>query len=88
MLTPPTFVPRKEKANADYLTEPGAAVQLTDETLAESLLPTVRGLLFDPERLAGMAAAAAALDRPEAATDLARLILAQGAPVAQEEALC
>ena len=88
VLVPLTFAWRYQKVNADYLTEHGAAVQLTDETLAESLLPTVRGLLFDPERLAGMAAAAAALDRPEAATDLARLILAQGAPVAQEEALC
>lgn len=88
VLIPLTFAWRYQKVNADYLTERGAAVQLTDETLAEALLPTVRGLLFDGDRLARMSAAAAALDRPNAAADLARLILAQGAPVALEEAPC
>lgn len=88
VLVPLTFAWRYQKVNADYLTERGAAVQLTDETLAATLLPTVRGLLFDSERRSRMAAAAAVLDRPDAATDLARLILAQGMPVAQEEALC
>ncbi len=77
VLVPLTFAWRYQKVNADYLTERGAAVQLTDETLPEALLPTVRALLFAPDRLAGMAAAAAALDRPDAAADLARLILAQ-----------
>jgi len=88
VLVPLTFAWRYQKVNADYLTERGAAIQLTDETLAAALLPTVRGLLFDGDRRSRMATAAAALDRPEAATDLARLILAQGMPVAQEEALC
>ncbi len=88
VLVPLTFAWRYQKVNADYLTERGAAVQLTDETLPTALLPTVRGLLLDRERLAGMAAAAAALDRPTAAADLARLILAQGAPIAPQEALC
>jgi UDP-N-acetylglucosamine--N-acetylmuramyl-(pentapeptide) pyrophosphoryl-undecaprenol N-acetylglucosamine transferase len=88
ILVPLTFAWRYQKVNADYLTERGAAVQLTDETLPEALLPTVRALLFDPDRLADMAAAAAALDRPDAAADLARLILAQGAAVAPEEAPC
>ena len=65
VLVPLTFAWRYQKVNADYLTERGAAVQLTDETLPEALLPTVRALLFAPDRLAGMAAAAAALDRPD-----------------------
>ena len=77
VLVPLTFAWRYQKVNADYLAERGAAIQLTDETLPEALLPTVRALLFAPDRLAGMAAAAAALDRPDAAADLARLILAQ-----------
>ncbi len=85
LLVPLTFAWRYQKVNADYLTERGAAVQLTDETLPEALLPTVRALLFAPDRLAGMAAAAAALDRPTAAADLARLILAQRADDAREE---
>ena len=45
VLVPLTFAWRYQKVNADYLTERGAAVQLTDETLAERLLPTVTGLL-------------------------------------------
>lgn len=88
VLVPLTFAWRYQKVNADYLTERGAAVQLTDETLPTALLPTVRGLLSAPGCLADMAAAAAALDRPEAAADLARLILAQGARVAPTEAPC
>ncbi len=99
VLVPLTFAWRYQKVNADYLTERGAAVQLTDDTLPTALLPTVRALLGDADRLATMAAAAAALDRPDAAADLARLILAEGGtplpagptPVAvspQEETLC
>lgn len=76
VLVPLTFAWRYQKVNANYLTERGAAVQLVDETLPETLLPTVRRLLFDGETLARMAAAARALDKPEAAGDLARLILA------------
>ena len=99
VLVPLTFAWRYQKVNADYLTERGAAVQLTDDTLPTELLPTVRALLGDPDRLAAMAAAAAALDRPAAATDLARLILAEGGATLpadsspaivspQEETLC
>ena len=103
ILVPLTFAWRYQKVNADYLTERGAAVQLVDETLGQTLLPTVQELLFDRERLARMAAAAAALDRPDAAADLARLILNEGHPagpnpghpdhpahpsIAREETLC
>jgi UDP-N-acetylglucosamine--N-acetylmuramyl-(pentapeptide) pyrophosphoryl-undecaprenol N-acetylglucosamine transferase len=77
ILVPLTFAWRYQKVNADYLTERGAAVQLTDETLPEMLLPTVRRLLFDGAALARMSAAARALDRPDAAADLARLILSE-----------
>lgn len=79
VLVPLAFAWRYQKVNADYLTDRGAAVQLTDETLAAELLPTVRGLMDDEDLLARMSAAAAAMDKPEAATDLARLILAIGA---------
>lgn len=75
ILVPLTFAWRYQKVNADYLTDHGAAVQLTDETLAEELLPTVRNLLFDREKLAQMATAAAALDKPTATADLAQVIL-------------
>lgn len=95
ILVPLTFAWRYQKVNADYLTERGAAVQLVDETLADTLLPTVRQLLFDREKLARMAAAAADLDRPDAAADLARVILAEAhlttgstSSLAQEETSC
>ena len=100
ILVPLTFAWRYQKVNADYLTERGAAVQLVDETLGQTLLPTVQELLFDHERLGRMGAAAAALDKPDAAADLARLILAEGSldpghpdhrahpSIAREETLC
>lgn len=74
VLVPLTFAWRYQKVNADYLSERGAAVQLTDERLAEELLPTVRDLLGNPERLAAMGAAARSLDKPQAALNLARLL--------------
>lgn len=91
VLVPLAFAWRYQKVNADYLTERGAAVQLSDETLAERLLPTIRELIFDRSTLAAMGAAASALDKPDAAADLARLLLSEGsaqsttAPVAIEE---
>ncbi len=100
ILVPLTFAWRYQKVNADYLSERGAAVQLLDETLGDTLSATVQEILFDRERLARMAAAAAALDKPDAAADLARLILAEGRPepgnadhrahpsTAREETLC
>lgn len=78
ILVPLTFAWRYQKVNADYLTERGAAVQLTDETLPEQLLPTIRELVGDPQRLAAMGQAAANLDKPDAAADLARLIVSVG----------
>jgi undecaprenyldiphospho-muramoylpentapeptide beta-N-acetylglucosaminyltransferase len=78
ILVPLTFAWRYQKVNADYLTERGAAVQLTDERLSAELLPVVMDLLQDQTRRQQMAAAAAALDKPAAATDLAQLILRLG----------
>lgn len=80
ILVPLAHAWRYQKVNADYLTERGAGVQLTDESLGETLLPTIEGILFDRTKLSQMASAAAALDRPNAATHLARLILAEALP--------
>lgn len=74
VLVPLTFAWRYQKVNADYLTERGAAVQLTDETLLNSLLPTVTGLLGDAGRLTAMGRAASALDKPQATANLADFI--------------
>ena len=75
VLVPLTFAWRYQKVNADYLTERGAAVQLTDETLTRDLLPTVTGLFKDPGRLAAMGQAAAAMDKPQATAGLAEFIV-------------
>lgn len=90
ILVPLTFAWRYQKVNADYLTEHGAAIQLTDETLADELLPAILRLMRDPATLSRMGAAAAQLDKPNAATDLAHLIMAEGArhagaPIAASE---
>lgn len=78
LLVPLTFAWRYQKVNADFLTEAGAAVQLTDETLATELLATVTNLLEDESHRQQMAAAARRLDQPEAARRLAQLILKAG----------
>ncbi len=93
ILVPLTFAWRYQKVNADYLSARGAAIQLRDETLAEALLPAVRDLLFDSEKLERMAVAAVALDKPDAAGHLARVIMAEAAgstisSLAQEETSC
>lgn len=75
ILVPLAWAWRYQKVNADYLTERGTAVQLTDETLADQLLPTIQRLLDDPDALARMSAAARALDKPDGAENLARLIM-------------
>jgi undecaprenyldiphospho-muramoylpentapeptide beta-N-acetylglucosaminyltransferase len=75
VLVPLTFAWRYQKVNADYLTERGAAVQLTDEDLAANLLPTVTGLLSDEKRLVEMSKAAGQLDKPQATSALADFIV-------------
>jgi UDP-N-acetylglucosamine--N-acetylmuramyl-(pentapeptide) pyrophosphoryl-undecaprenol N-acetylglucosamine transferase len=82
ILVPLTFAWRYQKVNADYLTEHGAAIQLTDESLAEKLLPTIMGLIVNKARLAAMGAAATALDKPKASAHIAQLVLGlgQGSP--------
>ncbi|GIK55702.1 MAG: UDP-N-acetylglucosamine--N-acetylmuramyl-(pentapeptide) pyrophosphoryl-undecaprenol N-acetylglucosamine transferase [Chloroflexi bacterium] len=75
ILIPLAWAWRYQKVNADYLTERGTAVQLTDDTLAYQLLPTILRLLDDPPTLARMRAAARALDKPDGAERLAQLII-------------
>lgn len=66
-----------QTTNAAWMADAGAAVVLRDETLtAVAMRETVDGILGDPGRLADMAAASAALARPDAARDVAREVLA------------
>ena len=74
ILVPLAWAWRYQKVNADYLCDRGTAVQLTDETLQEKLLPTIQTLMAEPEILAHMSQAAHNLDIPHAAENLANLI--------------
>lgn len=78
VLAPYPHAWRYQKVNADYLADRGAAVRLDDESLPEMLLPVVQELLRDGQRLEAMGTAARALDRPQAAEAIARLLLDLG----------
>lgn len=81
VLVPLAWAWRYQKVNADYLQERGAAVQLTDETLAEQLAPTVLDILQDMRRLDAMRTAATALDIPNATANLADMLTQLGSEV-------
>jgi len=71
VLVPYPYAWRYQRVNAEWLAGRGATLVLDDERLAEELLPTVRDLLSDRERLAQMGERARALARPDAAARLA-----------------
>ncbi|GBD13252.1 UDP-N-acetylglucosamine--N-acetylmuramyl-(pentapeptide) pyrophosphoryl-undecaprenol N-acetylglucosamine transferase [bacterium HR24] len=64
-----------QRHNARYLEEMGAAVVVEDGQLREVLLPLVGELLSDERRRQEMATAARRLARPDAACNIARLLL-------------
>jgi UDP-N-acetylglucosamine--N-acetylmuramyl-(pentapeptide) pyrophosphoryl-undecaprenol N-acetylglucosamine transferase len=71
VLVPYPHAWRYQKVNADFLVQRGAAVMLEDSRLPGELLPLVRALLHDPERLAAMSAAARRQAVPGAAGRIA-----------------
>jgi UDP-N-acetylglucosamine--N-acetylmuramyl-(pentapeptide) pyrophosphoryl-undecaprenol N-acetylglucosamine transferase len=68
-----------QRENARVLADAGAAVILDESDIGRRLGPTIEGLLGDRQRLTEMAQAARALDRPDAADAIARLILSTAA---------
>lgn len=74
ILVPYPHAWRYQHVNAEYLVERGAAIQLDDARLETELLPAVRALLGDGERLAAMRRAAEALRQPDGAANIARLL--------------
>ena len=78
ILVPYPHAWRYQKVNAEYLVSQGAAIELADETLDQTLLPTVLSMLEDRERLQEMAAAARRMAIPDAANTIASELLTLG----------
>jgi UDP-N-acetylglucosamine--N-acetylmuramyl-(pentapeptide) pyrophosphoryl-undecaprenol N-acetylglucosamine transferase len=74
LLIPGRFAGGHQRANAQWLVDGGAA-ELLDETRIGEVLPRIFTLIDSPARLEAMRHAARALDRPEAATDIARIVM-------------
>lgn len=75
ILVPYPHAWRYQKVNADYLESRGAAMRLDDDSLSNHLAPLVTQLLRDAPLRQRMAAAAAALRRPDAAARIAALLV-------------
>jgi UDP-N-acetylglucosamine--N-acetylmuramyl-(pentapeptide) pyrophosphoryl-undecaprenol N-acetylglucosamine transferase len=67
VLVPYPYAGEHQQANASYLADRGAARIVSDERIGTDLLPIVRELLEDRERLTAMSAASRALAAPRAA---------------------
>jgi len=76
ILVPLPGAPRDHQTrNAEALVAAGAAIMIPDaECTAERLEVELGALLFDPERLTAMSAAARALGHPDAAASVAELV--------------
>lgn len=85
ILVPYQYAWRYQKVNADYLVRHGAAMILEHDRLAGELLPSIRALSQDPERLQRMREAMRALARPQAAQDLGDLVRRLANPARQRE---
>lgn len=75
ILVPYPYAWRYQRVNADYLAEHGAAVRLDDEKMADTLLPTIRRLMYDEGTSVQMKAAAKALGSAHGAQNIADLLL-------------
>ena len=76
VLVPYPYAGAHQRLNAAALERLGAGVAVENDVVRSGgLLPVVEGLLGDSERLRRMAAAARALDHPDAARSIAREVL-------------
>ncbi len=78
VLVPYPHAWRYQRVNARYLAERGAAVIVEDEHLAEQLLPSVLDLMQDEQRLEDMRDRMRGLAQPQAAQDIAQLVVEVG----------
>lgn len=75
ILAPYPHAWRYQKVNAEFLVRRGAAIIIEDADLPQQLFPQVRALLSDHQRLAQMQAAMRALAQPQAARQIADLLI-------------
>lgn len=77
ILVPYPFAWQYQKVNADYLAQNGAAVIVENSELAQRLVTEVKAALSDPQKLAARKAAMRSLAVPDAAENIAQLVLDQ-----------
>lgn len=75
ILVPYPYSGQHQEANADYLVARKAAIKLADSQLDTALLPTVLDLWRYPDRLTAMQQAARSLAQPDAATNIAQILI-------------
>jgi UDP-N-acetylglucosamine--N-acetylmuramyl-(pentapeptide) pyrophosphoryl-undecaprenol N-acetylglucosamine transferase len=75
VLVPYPYAGGHQRHNATYLAENGAATVMANGELERQLLPVVGELLHAQERLRAMSEAARRLARPDAARNIARLLM-------------
>lgn len=75
ILVPYPYAWRYQKVNADYLVSRGAAIRLNDESLNESLWPTLERLMSDDKLRSAMSKRARSMAQPRAAMHLADLLI-------------
>jgi UDP-N-acetylglucosamine--N-acetylmuramyl-(pentapeptide) pyrophosphoryl-undecaprenol N-acetylglucosamine transferase len=75
ILVPYPYAWRYQKVNAAFLVDHDAAVMVKNEELAEKIIPTVSGLLENPDRLIEMSRKMRSLYQPEAASKIAGLLV-------------
>ena len=79
ILVPYPYAWRYQKVNADYLSGRGAAIRLDDEDLSDRLYDEIALLFHHEARLREMSEGSRALDNPDGAAALARLLIETGA---------
>jgi UDP-N-acetylglucosamine--N-acetylmuramyl-(pentapeptide) pyrophosphoryl-undecaprenol N-acetylglucosamine transferase len=75
ILVPYPYAWRYQKVNADYLVKNKAALMIRDENLSTELLPAITKLAKDPKKMASMQKAMKKLATPQAAHEIADLVL-------------
>lgn len=74
ILVPYPYSGQHQEANADYMVQHGAAIKVADSLVPDRIVPEVRDLLQDRERLTQMRHRAQQLARPDAAANIANLL--------------